>query len=87
MRAVFGGYVPASHLVAGCHTSPNCADKVSLFLQDLWWPDDGPYGNTDDERKSIEDVEPEFDCTEFTIVSLGEFGYSEHTSDLVISWC
>jgi len=53
-----------------------------LLAQDLGWPDNGPNGDTTNEREGIEDVEPEFDSSEWTIVSLGELCYSEHTSDL-----
>ena len=82
MRAVFGGHVPVPHLVTGGHASSDCPDKVPLFIQNLRWPDNGPDGNTKNERKSIEDVEPEFDSSERTVIPLGKLCYSENTSDL-----
>ena len=82
MRAVLGRYVPIPHLVTGRHASSDCANKVPLLVQNLRGPDNGPNGNTKNERKSIEDVEPEFDSSERTVVSLGKLCYSEYTSDL-----
>lgn len=71
--------------MTGRQARSTSTDKFPLFLHNLWWPDYGPYGNTKYQRKSVEDVEPEFDCSKFTIVTLGEFCDTENTSDLDIS--
>jgi hypothetical protein len=58
------------------------ADEITLFPKDLRWPDNTPYSDTEDKGKGVEDVEPELDCSKWSIVSLGKLCYSENTSDL-----
>jgi hypothetical protein len=60
--------------------------ELSLLFQYPRRPDYSPHGDTQNEWKSIEDIEPKLDSSECTIVALGEFGNSEHTSNLVISY-
>ena len=57
-------------------------DEFTLLAEDLRWPDHTPDHDTEDKGKGVENVEPEFNCSKFSIVSLGEFRYSEYTSDL-----
>jgi hypothetical protein len=59
--------------------------KLALLAQDLGRPDECPNHNTQNDGQGIKDVEPEFDGSERSIVPLGKLGYSENTSDLVVS--
>lgn len=36
-------------------------DEFTLFAKDLRWPNDTPNHDTEDKRKGVDDVEPEFD--------------------------
>jgi hypothetical protein len=61
------------------------SDKVSLIAKDLGWPYECPNENNENERQRIEDIEPELDGPQYSIVSLRELDDSERTSDLGVS--
>lgn len=61
------------------------AERMAFPLEVGRRPYNRPWSNGQSKRERVEDIEPEFGGSQYTVISLGEFDHSEDTSDLTMS--